>query len=230
MKGFGLSDRRTAGGVSLPPARPGAPADRVRRRVRLHRTHDGRRARCHHWVRRKLRAAWANQKAVEAETALTTLTRQLAKVNPDAAASLRERLAETLTVTRLGITGSLLKTVMSTNPLESMIEIVRNHARNVKRWQDGDMRLRWAAAGMLAASSHFAASRATGSSHSSPLHSNAPSERTTEKSLPSALDRMVNQETATKFHDDRVILGGGRCRPWRRAAYPVVACCWRRWR
>jgi hypothetical protein len=32
-----------------------------------------------------------------------------------------------------------------------MIEIVGEHARNVKRWQDGDMRLRWAAAGMLAA-------------------------------------------------------------------------------
>jgi hypothetical protein len=76
-------------------------------------------------------------------------------VNPDAAASLREGLADTLTVTRLGVTGSLLKTVMSTNPVESMIDIVRDHARNVKRWQDGDMRLRWAAAGMLAAATQF---------------------------------------------------------------------------
>jgi hypothetical protein len=32
---------------------------------------------------------------------------------------------------------------------------VRAYARNVKRWHDGDMRLRWAAAGMLAASSQF---------------------------------------------------------------------------
>ena len=47
------------------------------------------------------------------------------------------------------------KTVMSTNPMESMIEIVREHARNVKHWQRGDMRLRWAAAGMLAASTQF---------------------------------------------------------------------------
>jgi putative transposase len=44
---------------------------------------------------------------------------------------------------------------MSMNPVESMIEIVRAHARNVKRWQPGDMRLRWAAAGMLAASTQF---------------------------------------------------------------------------
>ncbi len=107
------------------------------------------------WVRRKLRAAWANPNADQAQAALKALAGQLERVNPDAAASLREGLAETLTVTRLGVTGALLKTVMSTNPVESMIEIVRAHARNVKRWQDGDMRLRWAAAGMLAASTQF---------------------------------------------------------------------------
>jgi putative transposase len=107
------------------------------------------------WVRRKLRAAWAKTDAGEAEAALRALAGQLERVNPDAAASLREGLAETLTVTRLGVTGALLKTAMSTNPVESMIEIVRAHARNVKRWQDGDMRLRWAAAGMLTAASQF---------------------------------------------------------------------------
>jgi transposase-like protein len=107
------------------------------------------------WVRSKLQAAWANPDPNEAEAALTALARQLEKVNPDAAGSLREGLADTLTVTRLGITGSLLKTVMSTNPIESMIEIVRDQARNVKRWRDGDMRLRWAAAGMLTAQSQF---------------------------------------------------------------------------
>ena len=107
------------------------------------------------WVRRKLRAAWANPDVGEAEAALRSLAAQLERVNPDAAASLREGLAETLTVTGLGVTGSLLKTVMSTNPVESMIDIVRDHARNVKRWQDGDMRLRWAAAGMVAAAGQF---------------------------------------------------------------------------
>ena len=107
------------------------------------------------WVRRKLRAAWANPDAGAAEGALRGLAAQLDKVNPDAAGSLREGLAETLAVTRLGVTGALLKTVMGTNPMESMIEIVRHHARNVKRWQGGDMRLRWAAAGMLEASQQF---------------------------------------------------------------------------
>jgi transposase-like protein len=107
------------------------------------------------WVRRKLRTAWANPDAGEGEAALAALAGQLAKVNPDAADSLREGLSDTLTVTRLGITGSLLKTVVSTNPIESMIEIVREHARNVKHWQRGDMRLRWAAAGMLTAQAQF---------------------------------------------------------------------------
>ena len=107
------------------------------------------------WVRRKLRAAWANPDAAEAQAALAALAGQLEKVNPDAAASLREGLADTLTVTRLRVTGSLLKTVMSTNPIESMIEIVREHARNVKHWQNGDMRLRWAASGMLTAQAQF---------------------------------------------------------------------------
>lgn len=59
------------------------------------------------------------------------------------------------TVTRLGVTGTLLKTLSNTNPVESMNSIVRNHARNVKRWRPGDMRLRWAAAGMCAAAGQF---------------------------------------------------------------------------
>ena len=109
----------------------------------------------HAWVRAKLHRAWANPDADEAHRNLKTLARQLDKVNPDAAGSLREGLPEMFTVTRLKVTGALLRTVSSTNPVESMIEIVRNRSRNVKNWRDGDMRLRWAAAGMLAAQEQF---------------------------------------------------------------------------
>jgi putative transposase len=56
---------------------------------------------------------------------------------------------------RLGISGNLAATLSSTNPCESMIEIVRYTQRNVKRWQDGDMRKRWTAAGMLVAEQQF---------------------------------------------------------------------------
>ncbi|HYO85352.1 MAG TPA: IS256 family transposase, partial [Dermatophilaceae bacterium] len=37
----------------------------------------------------------------------------------------------------------------------SMISISREHSRNVKRWRDGQMALRWCAAGMLEASKQF---------------------------------------------------------------------------
>jgi putative transposase len=107
------------------------------------------------WVLRKMRKAWKNPDAAEGERDLRDLANQLEKINPDAAGSLREGLAEMFTVTRLGVRGTLLATLMSTNPVESMIEIVRNHARNVKRWKPGDMRLRWAAAGMLEAARQF---------------------------------------------------------------------------
>jgi putative transposase len=56
---------------------------------------------------------------------------------------------------RLGITGQLAKTLCSTNPCESMLEIVRYTQRNVKRWRDGDMRRRWTAAGTLVAQHQF---------------------------------------------------------------------------
>ena len=69
--------------------------------------------------------------------------------------SLREGMDDTLTLMRLGIDGQLAKTLCSTNPCESMIEIVRYTQRNVKRWQDGDMRKRWTAAGMLVAEQQF---------------------------------------------------------------------------
>ncbi|MEX2548581.1 MAG: hypothetical protein WD638_00015 [Nitriliruptoraceae bacterium] len=67
----------------------------------------------------------------------------------------REGLEDTLTVNRLGVTGSLLKTVESTNPVASTIEIVRHHSRRVKRRQRSEMALRWIVAGMLADEQQF---------------------------------------------------------------------------
>jgi putative transposase len=50
---------------------------------------------------------------------------------------------------------TLARTLRSTNTIESMISICREHAGNVKRWQDGQMALRWCAAGMVEASKQF---------------------------------------------------------------------------
>jgi transposase-like protein len=109
----------------------------------------------HGWVRIKLRRGWPNPDPAAAHAELEALARALQRQHPGAASSLREGLRETLTVTRLGIGGALLKTVFSTNPVESMIEIVREHSANVKRWRDGEMTLRWTAAGMQSARSQF---------------------------------------------------------------------------
>ena len=103
----------------------------------------------------RIRSAWALKNAGEAERQLEALAAELERSWPDAAGSLREGMGETLTLMGLGITGRLAKSLSSTNPIESMIEIVRHTQRNVKRWQDGDMRKRWTAAGMLQAEQQF---------------------------------------------------------------------------
>ena len=92
------------------------------------------------WIRARLRAAWADEDHARALASLKALARQLEKSNPSAAASLREGMEETLAVTRPGVTRTLKRTLQSTNPIESMIEIVRPTQRNVKRWRDGDTR------------------------------------------------------------------------------------------
>jgi putative transposase len=106
-------------------------------------------------VKRRLRRAWAETDHQRALEQLRLLAAELERSHPGASASLREGMEETVTLARLGIRGTLKKTLESTNPCESMIECVRRSARNVKRWQSGDMCLRWTAAGMLEAERQF---------------------------------------------------------------------------
>ena len=106
-------------------------------------------------VATKMRAAYHDPDALAAEATLEALARDLEKKHPGAAGSLREGLFETLTVTRLGVPPTLARTLRSTNAVESMIEICRDHSTNVKRWRDGQMALRWCAAGMLEAAKQF---------------------------------------------------------------------------
>jgi len=66
-------------------------------------------------VQRRLRAAWIEPDPAKAKAALEALARSLAHSRPGAAASIREGLPDTLTLTRLGIGGSLRRTLESTN-------------------------------------------------------------------------------------------------------------------
>ena len=107
------------------------------------------------FIGRKLDRAWKETDMEKAEQELRDLARQLHADHPGAAASLREGLEETLTVTRLGLSPSLVRTFKSTNPIESMISVARTVTGNVKRWRDGQMILRWTAAGVLEAEKQF---------------------------------------------------------------------------
>jgi putative transposase len=106
-------------------------------------------------VERKMRQAYHASSALEAQALLEALAKELDKTHPGAAGSLREGLAETLTVLRLDVPPTLARTLRSTNAIESMISICRDRAKNVKRWRDGQMALRWCAAGMVEARSQF---------------------------------------------------------------------------
>jgi putative transposase len=106
-------------------------------------------------VERRMRDAYKNPDPLAGQGDLEALARELQRQYPTAARSLREGLEETFTVARLGVPPTLARTLRSTNPIESMIEICRDHSRNVKRWQDGTMVLRWCGAGMLEAKKQF---------------------------------------------------------------------------
>ena len=106
-------------------------------------------------VVKEMRAAYANPDALAAQGALEALAKRIERSHPGAAGSLREGLVETLTIARLGVPPTLARTLRSTNAVESMIEICRDHSRNVKRWRDGAMALRWCAAGMVEAKKQF---------------------------------------------------------------------------
>ncbi len=103
-----------------------------------------------------MRRAYHAESALAAEAELTALAAELDKTHPGAAASLREGLAETLTVLRLGVPPTLARTLRSTNAdrVDDLASAATTPA-NVKRWRDGQMALRWCAAGMVEAGKQF---------------------------------------------------------------------------
>lgn len=109
----------------------------------------------HASVSRALRDAWASHDAVLAKRQLERLAHSLARAHPGAAASLREGLEETLTVTMLGIDEALYRTLRSTNPIENLNGLIAHYTRNVKRWKDGHMLLRWIGSALHEAAGGF---------------------------------------------------------------------------
>ena len=135
----------------------------------------------------RMRRAYHADSALAAEAELTALAAELDRTHPGAAASLREGMAETLTVLRLGVSPTLARTLRSTNAIESMISICRTHSTHVKNWRDGTMALRWCAAGMIEAGKQFR--RVNGHLHL--------------RSLRDTLDKLTTPVVATG-HDETV--------------------------
>ncbi len=104
---------------------------------------------------RQLHAAYSERDFDAALRRLKTTARWLDRLNPDAAASLREGLEETLTVVRLAVPDLLRRTLATTNPIESAFSVAENVTRRVKCWREGDMRQRWCVAGLMRAESKF---------------------------------------------------------------------------
>jgi len=109
----------------------------------------------HDELSRQLQAAYHQTDYDEALRRLNTTARWLDRLNPDAAASLREGMEETLTVVRLGVPELLRRTLATTNPIESAFSVAHNVTRRVKCWRQGDMRHRWCVAGLMRAEGKF---------------------------------------------------------------------------
>ena len=90
-----------------------------------------------------LREAWSQGDATVAKRRLEGLASSLESDHPDAAASVREGLDETFMLQRLGIGGRLYKKLRSTNAIENLNSGIVTYTKNVKRWQDGRMVVRW---------------------------------------------------------------------------------------
>jgi putative transposase len=103
----------------------------------------------------RLRGAWAKATPEEALKELRACVKWLDTISPGAARSLEEGLEETLTITRLGLDESLVRTFGSTNLIESCFARTESWTGRVKRWRGAKMVMRWGAAALLFAEKGF---------------------------------------------------------------------------
>ena len=106
-------------------------------------------------VRKALRQAWELSDAAKAEKLLRNLARRLDHDAPGVSGSILEGLDEILTVSRLGLPAELRRSLACTNIIENMNGAIRRVCRNVKRWKDASMALRWTGAAMMEAAKGF---------------------------------------------------------------------------
>jgi putative transposase len=118
--------------------------------------------RMHASVNRAIRDAYRSSSKATAKKRLLQLISHLATDYPDAAASLREGLEETITLKDMKLPTWLERTLSTTNPIENLNGGIRRITRNVKRWRDGSMVRRWVATAILEATRGFRRLRGCG--------------------------------------------------------------------
>ncbi len=103
----------------------------------------------------RLRGAWAKSNPEAARKELLACASWLEKLSPSAARSLEEGLEETLTVTRLALPLSMVRSFSSTNLIESCFARTEEWTKRVKHWHGANMVMRWGAAALLFAEKGF---------------------------------------------------------------------------
>ena len=109
----------------------------------------------HPGAKKVLRQAWDSVSAEQAERVLRNLARRLDHDAPGVSASILEGLDEMLTVIRLGLPDQLRRSLGCTNAIESLMAVLRQVCRNVKRGRHARMALRWTGTAMLEAQKSF---------------------------------------------------------------------------
>lgn len=106
-------------------------------------------------VKKAMAEAYSLTDASVAKRRLEQLANALKSDHPGAAGSLREGLAETLSLQSLGVTGALYRSLRTTNAIENLNGSVGTFTRNVKRWRDGEMLVRWVGTALHEAEGRF---------------------------------------------------------------------------
>ena len=103
----------------------------------------------------RLMTALEQTSYADARRMLQELEAWLRTKNESAATSLREAFEELLTLHRLKVPPLLRKTLISTNPIESMFSLVRHSERNLKRIRGSAMLQRWLGTVLLCCEQRF---------------------------------------------------------------------------
>ena len=104
---------------------------------------------------RRLTMALEQTSYADARRMLRELEAWLRTKNESAAESLVEAFEELLTLHRLNVPALLRKTLLSTNPIESLCSLVRHSERNIKRTRGSRMLQRWLGTVLLACEGRF---------------------------------------------------------------------------